>query len=262
MKKVYITFAGRAYDKTVALLNESALTFGVDELRVYDDAWLMRTLFYQINHCIFDREPKFGFGWCCWKPYIILQEMKRLEYGDKVLYVDADTYPIADLAPLYKMDEPITLFESQGNPNRRFTQRDCFIAMAQDGIDYYDAIHACGRFQVFQKGDYIAEQFLMEWLTYSLNPLCQFSDKRNEHGKGPSRYGTELPEFYRNSAEQSVLTLLAAKYAIELHREACQFGWPAKPGHGQPGDTYPQLFHQQYCEGDRSDYSGSAYRNV
>ena len=178
------------------------------------------------------------------------------------MYVDADTYPITDILPLYSFDEPITLFESQGNPNKRFTKRDCFLAMGLDGERYWNATHACGRFQVFRKGDWIVDQFLQEWLTYCLNPRCQFADFRDSAGNGPSILAPDFPEFHRHSGEQSILTLLAEKYKVKLHREACQFGWPKQPGHGQPEDTYGQIFHQQYCEGDRSDVSGSRFRNI
>lgn len=259
MKKVLVTFGGKAYDTTIAQTVRNA--HGVDEVRVYDDRWLMTTGFYQLNKWIFEREPKFGFGWCSWKPFIILQEFKRLNTGDIVLYVDADTYPIADLTPLFDIAEreQFCLFNELVD-NKRFTQRDCFIAMALDGPAAYGAPHSCGRFQLFRKGTWTVEQFLYEWLTYNLNPLCQFSNMRDADGRGPSRYGDELPEFHRHSAEQSVLTLLAHKFGIKLHRVPCQYGWPAPAGF--EADTYPQLFHQEYCMGDRSDLSGSRFRNV
>jgi hypothetical protein len=123
--------------------------------------------------------------------------------------------------------------------------------MGLDDPKYFGREHACGRFQLFRAGGWTAQQFLMEWLTYSVNPMCQIV--------APSKYGDDLPGYARHSNEQSVLTLLAHKYGIPLHREACQFGWPATT---KPDDTYPQLFHQVYCGGDRNDLSGSKFRNV
>ncbi len=261
MKKVLITFGGAAYDETTAITVSTARDFGVDEVRVYDDRWLMATDFYTVNRWIFDRVPKFGFGWCSWKPYIIMQEMKRLNYGDIVLYVDADTYPIADLTPLFDIAnrDGVCLF-CELVDNKRFTKRDCFVVMGQDDETAWTAPHSCGRFQLFQKGSWRVEQLLMEWLTYNLNPRCQFSDFRDDQGRGPSRLAEDLPEFYRHSAEQSILTVLAHKFGITLHRVPCQYGWPA--GVGWEQDTYVQLFHQQFCEKDKSDLSGSRFRNV
>lgn len=257
VKRIVTTFSGAAYDSTTKLIVEQAPQFGVDEVRVYDDAWLLTTPYYQLNRWIFDREPKHGFGWCAWKAYILLEEMKRIDTGDIVLYLDADTYPIADLSPLFELAyfEPIILFEAQGCSNARFTTRDCFAVM---GLPYGDSImesqHACGRFALFKKGSLFVQQFLMDWYVYMLNPRCQFNEG-----------STLLPDhlgFGRHSADQSVLSCLAIKYGIPLHREACQNGWPAQPNTGQPEDTYPQLFIQRFREGDPSDLSGSRYRNV
>ncbi len=256
MKRIYITFGGKAYDETTERIVEDAPKFGVDEVRVYDDRWLIEnTKFREMNHWLFETEKKFGFGWCAWKPLIIIDALGICDPGDVVLYTDADTYPIADLSPIFDgctaAKEGIFLFESQGCPNDRFTRRDCFIAMGLDDPKYYGRNHASGRFQLFRRASWYTEQLLTEWAAYSVNPMCQTV--------APSKYGEDLPGYHRHSNEQSILTLLAHKYEIPLHREACQFGWPATT---HPEDTYPQLFHQQWCSGDRGDLSGSRFRNV
>ncbi len=262
MKRIYITFGGKAYDETTERIVKDAPKFGVDEVRVYDDRWLLDTTdFFDMNRWLFTGgvkpdEPKksFGFGWCSWKAWIIQDALYKSDSGSVVLYTDADTYPIADLSPIFDgcsyTGNGIFLFESQGCPNDRFTRKDCFIAMGLDDPKYYGRNHASGRFQVFCKS-WPSLQFLAEWWAYAINPMCQTV--------APSKYGEDLPGYHRHSNEQSILTLLAHKYEIPLHREACQFGWPATT---HPEDTYPQLFHQQWCSGDRGDLSGSRFRNV
>ncbi len=261
MSRILVTFGGRAYDATIERIVRDGQRFGADEVMVYDDRWLLERQpeFRRLNSFLWETEKKFGFGWCAWKPLIIQRQMQARLYGqslNSILYVDADTYPIADLSPIFEFAERdgICLFESQGNPNKRFTRRDCCVAMGLDEERHWNARHACGRFSAFKVGDYRAWQFLCEWLTYSVNPMCQSLE--------PSKYATEFPEFARHSNEQSVLTLLASKYGIPLHREACQFGRPVSPNCGLEEDTYVQLFHQEYCTGDRSDLSGSRWRNV
>ncbi len=255
MKRIYITFGGKAYDETTERIVKDAPKFGVDEVRVYDDRWLIETTnFVEMNKWLWETPKKFGFGWCSWKAHVIFDALQQCTTGDVVLYTDADTYPIADLSPIFdgcaSSKEGIFLFESQGCPNDRFTRRDCFIAMGLDDPKYYGRNHACGRFQLFRRG-WMSLQFLNEWHAYAVNPMCQTV--------APSKYGEDLPGYHRHSNEQSILTLLAHKYEIPLHREACQFGWPATT---HPEDTYPQLFHQQWCSGDRGDLSGSRFRNV
>jgi hypothetical protein len=254
MKKVLVTFGGKAYDPSIAMTIQNQSIAKVDEIRVYDDAWLLQSPFYAGNKWIFEREPKNHLGHCSWKPYIIRDAMLGLQPGDVVLYVDGDTHPIADLSPLFEMAdrEGIVLFEATGVDNMRFTKAECFGRIL--GKAPFPSQHACGRFQLFKVGNALAAQILMNWQAYNLDPLCQFDEG--------STTMQDQPEFFRNSAEQSVLSMLALRYKIPLHREACQYGWPAHPGIGQPGDTYPQLFHQEWATGDRNDVSGSRFRNV
>ncbi len=255
MKKIYITFGGKAYDGTTKEIVNRAPQFGADEVWVYDDRWLIQNYpeLLEANRWLFNTSLKFGFGWLFWKPFIILDALRRLDKGDVVLYTDADTYPIADLTCLFEAcnRDGVFIFEAMGCENDRFTRKDCFIAMGMDDPKYFGCRHACGRFQLFRAGHAVGYQMLMEWYAYAINPMCQLRE--------PSRYGLDLPGYARHSNEQSILTMLAHKYGIPLHREACQFGWP--PAENSE-DKYPQLFHQQYCEGNRSDVSGSAHRNM
>lgn len=261
MRRIYITFSGAPYEAQTERTVRDAKQFGADEVWVYDDVWLKAQPYYELNKWLFDKAVH-GFGHCCWKPFVIRDaciraemcaEYEGLDFDDfVVLYVDADTYPIADLTPVFNhaANTGAMLFESQGNLNTRFTRRDCFIAMGCDREKYWGAQHACGRFAAFRVGDYLNEQLLMEWLTYSLNRRCQFW--------GPSEYAKDFPDFHRHSTEQSVLTILAEKYGIRLHREACQFGWPIAPG---KDDWYPQLFIQDGARGPETRL-GSKFRNV
>lgn len=251
MKKVYITFSGSPYDHITEQVVRDYKQFGADELIVYDDWWLKRTEFYLRNQWLWDFREKWGFGWNCWKAFIILDAIARFPKS-VVLYVDGDTRPIADLTPFFAGAalNQVFLCEAQGCLNKRFTRRDCFIAMGCDEPKYWDARHACGRFSAWRSD---SGHMLCEWDTYLRNATCQ--------GWHRSEYVKDFPEFHRHSGDQSILTILAAKYAIPLHREACQYGWPATPGCGQPEDTYPQLFIQ---DGNREPETnqGSKFRNV
>lgn len=258
-KRILITFGGHAYDKQIERQRLELRSLGIEH-RVYDDNWLVRSLFFEQNRWIFERNPNHGFGFCSWKPYIILDALERLaEPGDVVMYLDGDTYPVADISCLFEMAERegIVVFEEQGCVNKTWIKYDCFKAMGVNGLAW-DAMHACGRFQLFRKGDYRNVQFLQEWQTYSLNPECQF----HEGSKAETAW-LDHSSFIRNSCEQSVLSLLAHKYAIPLHRTPDQNGWPvAHNGTYKPDDKYPQLLIQDGSRGDVNDLSGSRFRNV
>ena len=183
--------------------------------------------------------------------------MERLQDGDVVLYTDADTFPVAPFGQLFDAcarEGGVFLFEECCS-TLRYTKADCFLAM---GMPIEDGIFACGREQLFQKGPFLSKQILAEWWAYSVNPRCMFWDK--------SILQPDQPEDYRNSTEQSVLTNLGRKHKIPLHRTPDQCGvdehGQIRPEYNKDADLYPQLFEQRYCTGDRTDLSGSSYRNI
>jgi hypothetical protein len=214
-QKLYITFGGALYDETTRLIVERAPVLGADEVRVYDDVWLTRQEFYRQNHWLWDHLHKRGFGWYAWKPFIILHCMEKfMRDGDVVLYTDADCYPVKPFRRFYEQthtDGGIMLFHNRFN-NRQWCKRDCFVVMAQDTVCYHDAQAAVARFMLFEKGPWRPYQFLMEWLTYCVNPLATTFD--------PSVLAPELEGFIEHRAEQAILTLLAHKYGYTLYPEA------------------------------------------
>jgi hypothetical protein len=263
-KRVYITFGGAAYDTTVQKAMSANERFAcLDEEWIYDDRWLMETEFYQLNQWLWTyphaipQHPKAsrGFGWFCWKPFIIMDALSRLEDGDIVLYVDADTYPIANYSRLFEVchrDGGMMLFHAQGQPGEHWVKRDCMIVMgAGDSLRHKPA--GVARFMLFQKGSWRVQQFLSEWLTYCINPYATTFEE--------SEIASEYPELHEHRTEQAIMTILAHKYGLHLYREACEFGNGALAD-GVEADLYGQLFRQVGDTGAKDDFSGSRFRNM
>lgn len=260
---VLATFSGRAYEETTGLIVGRGTAMGADRVMVFDDRWLIESGFQSLNPWLWEPAPgangemkgvpyAHGFGWCSWKAFVVLSAMDRLHDGDVVMYVDADTFPIAHFGMLFeacRREGGVYLFNEPGCSTLRFTKADCFLAM---GMPIAEAVHGCGRFSLWQKGPLLPRQMLAEWWAYSINPRCTRWDS--------SILQPDQPEYYRNSTEQSVLTNLATKYKIPLHRNPDQCG--ADPNHGGDWDLYGQLFEQKFCTGDHGDLSGSSFRNV
>lgn len=254
-KLIYITFSGMPYDTTTQKIYQRAKPCGADECRVYDDHWLIHTEFYQHNKWLWDHPHKRGFGWYCWKPYIILDALSKSDNGDVVLYTDADTYPIANLRVIFDTAsrDGVMLFAAGHFSNRQWCKADCFTVMGQDEKKYIDCQAGVARFMAFQNGPWRPRQFLMEWLTYCVNPFATTFDI--------SHYSEENPGFIEHRTEQAIMTLLAHKYGYKLHREADQHGM----GFPEDKDLYGQLF----CQEPVKDYlnvtapvHGSQFRNV
>ncbi len=238
MKRLYITFSGAAYNETTARIVQDGCRFGADKVLVYDDAWLMDQEFYRLNKWLWTypdtddprRAPR-GFGWFCWKPFIIMHALERCEPGDVVLYTDADTFPIEDFSVLYHECDRIggtMLFAAQGCGHVNWCKEDCFIVMG-DWAHFHNPQHGVARF---------------------MNPLATTFDR--------SVLRTDSPLLHEHRTEQAIMTNLAHKYGHKLYREACQFGAT------QPEDQelYPQLFEQVGCHAYVKSLEGSAYRNV
>lgn len=257
MRKIYLTFGGFAYDQTVQHIVARGPGFGADEVWVYDDAWLETTEFRQKNRALWDHPgfcgSKYGYGWYCWKPYVILHAMSRLEVGDVLLYTDGDTYPIADFGCLFDYcvrENGFFLFAADGCHNRQYVKRDCFEIIDPMHTVDVDSQHATARFMLFEKGRPNVDRFLLDWVRFVTDPRCPTRDR--------SVLAPEYEGFEENRGDQSVLSLLAHLYKLPLHREADGFG----VGVDRDRDLYPQLFEQTYCHGDRTDLRGSQFANV
>lgn len=249
-RRIYATFGGEVYDTTTGLIVMLGPKLGADEVWVYDDKWLMsqRPEFVEHNRWLWDHPHKRGFGWYAWKPFILLDAFEHLEDGDIVLYTDADTFPVNDFSVLYDIcakDGGIMLFKAGGNVRQRFRQhqwckRDCFVVMNQDEEKYRQAEAGVARFMLFQKGSWRAHQFLMEWLTYCVNPRATTFD--------PSVIASEVPGYIEHRTEQAIMTNLAHKYGLKLYREACELG----NSFPEDQELYPQLFSQANPWGNKT----------
>lgn len=274
MKRILITFSGSAYDPLTALTVERGRALGADDVWVYDDKWLLGTEFGQspefqwlLKHRgVGNPHGGRGFGWFSWKPYIIRHALDRVNCGDMVLYLDADTFPIHDFSMLYdicRQDGGHMAFMATAkyDPlcNRQWCKRDAFIRMGMDEERYWHCGHAVARFILMQKGAPNIDEFLRRWQAYCLDPLCQtfeFSVLGPELGGRPNTDGP-LGNFREHRTEQAGYTLLVEHYKWKLYREACEFGKDCP----QDWDLYPQLFSQQWT-GLPKNLNGSRFRNV
>lgn len=158
-------------------------------------------------------------GYWLWKPLIIAEQLKLLAEGDVLIYIDAGAEIITSLAPLIELcanSEPILLFGNATDTNAAWTKRDSFVLMDCDTEEFWYGPHADASISLFRKGER-ATHFVEEWLRYGSNANI-LTDLPNS---------TTLPnvEGYRDHRyDQSILSLLAQKFKINLHRVPSQFG--------------------------------------
>ena len=76
-----------------ALVNLAEKTKIFDNIFGYNREWLENTDFYRENLEILDPINTKGDGWFLWKPYVILESLKRINEDDVLIYMDSsDTF--------------------------------------------------------------------------------------------------------------------------------------------------------------------------
>jgi hypothetical protein len=241
MKTIHISFGNSDYYKSLDLLKQTSKEIGgVDEFLSYNDSWLQSTEFYKKNQYIL-KNPR-GYGLWLWKPYIILEAFKNLEYGDVVLYSDAGLKVIENLYPLFKLAQSDSndgkiLFKlpAVGVPHHKaktWTKRDTFVLTGCNNEKYWNADMGNGAISVWRKSKENIE-FIKEWLKYLRDPRIITDD--------PNMCGPNDISFRAHRHDQSVLTILATKYDFELFRDPTQYGNEELDLF--TNSPYKQLFH-------------------
>jgi hypothetical protein len=187
----------------------SAARVGFDECRAWNRRMLEETCFYAEHRALLDA-PKGGY-WL-WKPFLIARELSRLRAGDFLVYTDCG-YPWRPLVIRQPVDPVLDwcehenagllpgVYATRHGANRRWTKRECFVAMNCDTAPYWEHPQVQATFSVWQKRPR-AEEFVAEWLEWCLKPQA-LSDERTM----PAIH--EHPDFIAHRHDQSILTNLA-----------------------------------------------------
>ncbi len=226
MQTVAVTFAAGLPSllESQRRLNDQ-LSKDVDRVLAFTDASPQIAEFVTSNPNIFCH--KRGFGCWAWKPFVILEALKEVEDEDVVIYADSGSSLSSSTKPLVDLcvsNGGTLLFENRnGNAqggrwlNKDWTKADCFNKMGCSGAKFYEAPQVDAAFQLYQKNKFNLS-FVEEYLKYCLDPHI-ITDL-------PNVTAAESPYFRDHRHDQSVLSLLAAKYEIKLFPEPSKWGRP------------------------------------
>ena len=218
-----VTYAqGRRFEQGQRALTDTALSVGgLDYAVSWNRNKLMRTHFYEENRAILDQRR--GAGYWAWKPYIILDQLRRIREGDIVVYYDSGRngrYQFrSSLDPLLNwcLDHSHGVLPGVWTPhvNRRWTKRDCFVYMGCDGEKYWNDRQVQATFSVWQRNE-LALRFVEAW--------CDFCTDARIVTDAPNTCGLpNLRGFKDHRHDQSVLTNLVIRdgltcYGIPSHK--------------------------------------------
>jgi hypothetical protein len=202
----------------------TALHHGVHYAHLWTPDLLRATDFYKEHFAVLSQAR--GSGYWLWKPYIVLDALARAQDGDVVLYADAGTSIICSVEPLVRLctaSAGVLLFAGAyaaqtGRPDtcRHWTKRDCFVRLDCDSPLYHDAPMADAAFLLVSKTPF-GMAFVRDWLAACCVPDV-LTDAPNASGL------PDLPGFVDHRHDQSVLSLIARRKGVELHRPPSQLG--------------------------------------
>ena len=232
-KKILVSFATNPkWYRSQQQLNNSAKLGGFNGVISYTD----KGRDWEFVKKYSDIASTRGYGYWQWKPIIILDALSKLNDGDIVGYVDSGNLVINSLDYIFNAcrEQDIVLFDNRdGNfqkethRNKEWTKRDCFVLMDCDSEIYYNASQVDGAYQFYKKTPKTIE-FLTEYMSFCSNDNI-ISDL-------PNITKDNLPEFKDHRHDQSILSLMAVKYNIQLLPE------PSEWGNYLEDRPYPQLF--------------------
>jgi hypothetical protein len=219
MAKVYLTsYATESFAVVRQELNTSARSFGITEHLSYSGKDLHTSEYYSRNKSILDETC--GAGYWAWKPYFILEALKSLSDGDVLFYADAGSLFVQPTDPLVEIctsqRHGLVLFDARPVTNAQFVKRDCFVRMGCDSPQIWLSPMVMATVLVIRKCD-ASIALLQEWLSYCTDPAIITDD--------PSISGMpELTQFLQHRHDQSILSVLAARDAIETYRNPTRWG--------------------------------------
>jgi hypothetical protein len=220
MNKIHINFSsGGNWDYKQKINSESATSSGGFDKSINYNQKSFDEDFTRKNQKILNLSR--GSGYWIWKPYIILDALKKSNYGDIIFYSDSGSIIIKNFKPMFEIVEKdekgIILYELNVNfLNKYVTKRDCFFYMNCDEEYYHNSVMTLASFVLIRKSDY-SISFVEEWLKYCEDERI-LTDIPNQCGLD------NFEGFSDHRHDQSVLSLLARKNKITIEVDPSEYG--------------------------------------
>jgi hypothetical protein len=209
MNFYFCLYSNRNYEIPRKALRNLAEKSGIfNSIFEYDREWLEKTDLYLENINIFDSNSR-GDGWCLWKPYVILESLKKIKKGEILLYMDStDTFSpsLNCFLRSHFVNNDFLLCQFGESPNKNYTKRDTFFYMGCDSQKYWNSIQLEAGVIGIRKNDYTIS-IISEYL--------EFCKDERILKDGPNLCGlNNFSSYIDHRYDQSVLTNLKTKYSI------------------------------------------------
>lgn len=260
-KKVLMAFGSHHISKGFPRFVEQAESMNIfDEIKCYSEKDLDKD-FKKTWGRYLVRYSR-GYGYWCWKPYLILQALEALEEGDILLYLDIGCFLNPNgrdkLVDYYKIVEEsetgILGVQSQVNSyngmpetlyyENNWTKADVFEYFGVRGDKEFTHTTQFESGIIFFKKSDLTIRFVKEWLQAYLDDYSLATDSPS---KTPN-----FPEFVENRHDQSIYSMLCKKYKISYistNEIFQQYDWSLLdkyPIHARRDKAYPTKLHYRF----------------
>jgi hypothetical protein len=202
-----LTFATGKYLNSQTKLSKHLLSIGLDNQINLNENYLTFDFLkeYEIH-----LENKRGFGYWIWKPFIILNELTKLNKDEILIYIDSTDLPNLSFFDIVKKHfeyHDIFLINRGGYIHKHWTKRDCFIHMECDNESYHNVLQLDAGVIGVKNNDFCLN-FINEWFSYMKN-INILDDSSNTLGL------PNLNGYKEHRHDQSILTNLCTKKNIK-----------------------------------------------
>jgi hypothetical protein len=203
-----LTFAKGNFIESQIKLNKVIKSYGNYEIINKNENDIEVDFFIE-NEKIFNHIK--GYGFCIWKPYFILNELKKLNTNEVLVYIDSTDYPTESffiyLNNHFKLND--YLFVNRGYNHGQWTKRDCFVYMDCDESKYYNHVQLEAGVMAFKNNDFNIK-LIEEWLKYCKDDRI-LVDSPNISGKN------NINNYIEHRYDQSILTNIIIKNNLESY---------------------------------------------
>lgn len=216
VKYHFITFATPDFMSFAEQNVQTALSVGkFDTAKIYTMADI--DPHFQAKNAFLLKHKRLG-GYAVWKPYIILKRLLEIEDGDVLCYNDSKYLWLENVRTFENdilRNKRIGIYLNKPNDGKYIekerTKYDayCLMNMPISSLNNVKNTNQAWSGFILLRKHFNPVRFIGEWLTYNQDPRIS-SDI-------PSLYGKEDETFIENRHDQTILSLLAKKWNIEMH---------------------------------------------
>ena len=213
-KKYFLSFGNKNFKNSIERIKNEAIHFGeFDEVICYDDQSLKLFHDFWNKHKEWIEKNQRGYGYWIWKPFLIYEELKKMEDNDYLVWVDAGCtlnvqakkrfFDYIDMAD--KNTGNICCFNLHVHRERLWTKNDIFEHFNIKDYEFKNTMQIISGIIIIKKTK-ISEEIIKLWRD-TMDSNYHLIDDSTSNTKNDL-------EFIENRHDQSILSVILKIYNV------------------------------------------------